>query len=81
VIEVPQVDGDYVVNENEISHLSACEVAAILTKEFDPSLGLELVELVVSHAGHSAFVLFMGTVHIEIPKPHDLGLGFFKCSP
>ena len=72
VIKKPEIDGHHIVNKNEVAHLGAGSVSAVVAKKFDFALVRKLVKLVKGDAGHATLVLFAGPIDIEVAKAHHL---------
>ncbi len=72
-IEAEEVHFHHIVHVHEIAHLSTVRVAEAALKEFYLAFGAVLEELMVCDGSHTAFVLFVRTVDIEVSESCDWG--------
>jgi hypothetical protein len=79
--EEPEVDGDDVVDEDEVARLLAGAVAAVGAEEADPAFVAQLVEVMERDRRHAPLVLLVRAVDVEIPKAGDLGGGGGQHAP
>jgi len=85
MVEKPEIDGNHIVDIDEIALLLTRSITAVGAEELDAALGAELVKLVKRHARHPSLVLLAWTIDIEVAKAHCLrdGLGETRsaCEP